>query len=32
MGYMILGADADPYLKAGVFANLEVRPWLRVLP
>lgn len=25
-------ADADPYVKAGVFANLEVRPWLRVLP
>lgn len=25
-------ADADPYSKTGVFAELDVRPWLRVLP
>ncbi len=24
--------DADPYVKAGVFASVDVRPWLRVLP
>ena len=25
-------ADADPYLAAGVWAQVEVRPFLRVLP
>lgn len=25
-------ADSDPSVKAGVFADLDVRPWLRVLP
>ena len=25
-------ADADPYVKAGVYADIEIKPWRKVFP